>query len=187
MWRRRLGLFFLTLLLTAWLGCVLIWSHSFAANDIVTYLTRQSGHLYMLTIDSAHGVVEIGLEHITPRAPAVPMRPPGWEAAAYTAKPADDSPPLCMGIPIGYTKAFGFARPLNPLGPGDHRNHEHTFRLLWFPDWLPTLTLAAGIVFLWRRLSPARNPGVCRGCGYDLRSTPERCPECGLIPMGAAG
>jgi hypothetical protein len=46
--------------------------------------------------------------------------------------------------------------------------------------FLPAIRLVS-----WRR--KCRNPRgrVCRSCGYDLRATPDRCPECGVAPSKA--
>jgi hypothetical protein len=39
--------------------------------------------------------------------------------------------------------------------------------------------LPAGLGFALFR--GRRRTGLCRSCGYDLRATPERCPECGTV------
>ena len=47
---------------------------------------------------------------------------------------------------------------------------------------LPLARIAAWLLKN-RRLSHRQRAGLCPICGYDLRATPGRCPECGSAPM----
>jgi hypothetical protein len=53
------------------------------------------------------------------------------------------------------------------------------------PDWFIALLFlilpSMAIVRIFRRRILARQ-GHCAICGYDMRATPDRCPECGTIP-----
>lgn len=55
------------------------------------------------------------------------------------------------------------------------------------PYWLlAMITFALPGWITAKRLLARRKPmpGLCPVCGYDLRATPDRCPECGAIPPG---
>ena len=55
-----------------------------------------------------------------------------------------------------------------------------TFREVVVPFWaVACLFTAVPVVRVVRRARRKPRPGYCRDCGYDLRATPDRCPECG--------
>ena len=59
------------------------------------------------------------------------------------------------------------------------------------PYWILLLPGLAGPYWVgrmlrWRRQQRWRVSGRCTGCGYDLRATLDRCPECGAISGVAA-
>jgi hypothetical protein len=74
--------------------------------------------------------------------------------------------------------------------PGMHAGSGIWFRAdragwgLELPLWtvvIVSLALPARLLML-RLAVTKRRAGFCANCGYDLRATPERCPECGLRP-----
>jgi hypothetical protein len=66
-----------------------------------------------------------------------------------------------------------------------------TQRRFWVAQgWLLLLSLATALLCrrLWvnRRKREQAPSHLCRNCGYDLRATPDRCPECGTPSPTAA-
>jgi len=63
-------------------------------------------------------------------------------------------------------------------GPISYGRRTEFILPLWWVLMLSAVLpfrVAIRLVERWREVKP----GTCRNCGYDLRATPERCPECG--------
>jgi hypothetical protein len=106
-------------------------------------------------------------------------RPEGWSFTHATTHP-----PHLIATPTGTLGRLGFFLDSPPGRRGEPRIS------LVFPIWFAAAIAAIlpacvtpGRLRRWRR----RARGACLNCGYDLRATPDRCPECGVVrKTGAA-
>ena len=69
--------------------------------------------------------------------------------------------------------------------PRFHSNADYVYFPVWWLSVLFAITPIALFAkhFRRRRLSRA---GTCPSCGYDLRASPDRCPECGTATVRPA-
>ncbi|MFI5378211.1 MAG: ankyrin repeat domain-containing protein [Tepidisphaerales bacterium] len=86
---------------------------------------------------------------------------------------------------------FGFSRSEFSVGSGSHRAWDGARQAIQYPLWAQAGIFAIAPLLACRKLWARRREsvraarGLCLHCGYDLRATPQRCPECGRL-SGAA-
>jgi hypothetical protein len=107
-----------------------------------------------------------------------------WERAWVLGEPPWSRADIISSFPDGvHILGFSFI-------VFEHSNFSPSYRVwvIVVPYWfllLITGLLPLRCVFLmrgrWRREKRLAR-GQCEHCGYDLRGTPDRCPECGAVP-----
>lgn len=184
---------FATVALLCALGCVatlLWWARSFLPPDlhvgaadgrvillfsepsVTRYWARRDGGEYGIGISPEHLLNRtLSGGYLGPRAVAVVRSPDGTEMVQTLNTPHVSR---FAGVVLVTETVRGRPRPYWMIGVP-----------LLYPALLLAVPPAAWLALgLRRRRSRA---GLCRHCGYDLRETPDRCPECGTAAAADAG
>jgi hypothetical protein len=155
-----------------------LWLRSYWSQEKLTWITVNGYR----SIWTAKGSVELGL-----------LQGDGVYKPNETASPkySRDSPNspfngllfLDFDYPITHTdwQHAGFAwHEVRETATG------HTHAVAFAPFWsLALLTSLLPLAWLAsrRRTHHRQESGLCPTCGYDLRATPDRCPECGTVSL----
>jgi len=102
-----------------------------------------------------------------------------YQLSGRRARYAADSQELFISQGFNFREChgFGFGRRMRAAGPAT---------ALSFPLWSLLVALAAlpaASVVKQVARGRRRQINLCAECGYDLRATPHRCPECGVLPQ----
>jgi hypothetical protein len=131
---------------------VILFAASFAETRL--YSGRANGFDAPWSVDVGRGRVIESRQHIVSSSRSIPSAPSWHNAGGFSYEQRR----------FGKGGAFG-----------DKVMAEH----LAVPTY--PLPLLSGLLLAWyiRQLRQVHRPGDCIRCGYDLRATPRRCPECG--------
>ena len=154
---------------------VALWVRSYWTRDYVEHISPSTS----VTVKLREGsVVWLKIEMSSPP-------PYGWEigsrpiSAGESSRDVINTPRLLEWEFMGVR--YAHVRPTNG---------QFTLSTAAVPFWMllcPTIAIPLLQVMRWavrqERRAARRAVGQCAECGYDLRATPERCPECGTMPQ----
>jgi hypothetical protein len=169
--RRHILTFFSGLSLLMFLAILVLWIRSYWYLDDV-WLFPNSQRFWV--IRSAEGDLHVQQT---------------WASAPYWQGRRNEYSVMRLGTGSRYANlparwqvlGFGYGTAIVPSGSAT----VLTARLYYIPHFLAMLIFAI-LPGLWltRKFRRSRSKmrsvmGLCPRCGYDLRATPDRCPECG--------
>src|SRR4051812_34567162 len=174
--RRLLNLLALLSLLLC-VATLVLWGDSFGSYSSAGwapsarsgYLLSRRGELYCTTADDP-----LGQPH-----------PPRWRRI----RPEQNDGMYTVDWRVGPRRVLGFALQRQHVG---YYRPDPPGTVVWdavVPYWfLASVTAVLPLALAYTRLRRRRRVAPqCSHCGYDLRATPDRCPECGHVNATAAG
>jgi hypothetical protein len=169
--------------LVLYIAVMVLWFRSYSTADTFAHASKGSP-ARAISLKSEHGGISLMLSIYNFRASK-------GEWAWQTAEP-NDYPRLPQALADA---ASGDDR---IWGKGKFQCYRMTLKLgaarvglhaLVMPHWawiIACLLLPCVRAVALLRSRSRAGSGRCLACGYDLRATPERCPECGTIPTAPA-
>ncbi len=192
-------------------GVARLWSRSYRASDHISFDTNLLNQLVEIDSIGGGVDVHIRTV-FAPVKQLPPGLNKNSKEAVFAALKLAEQDPVSRGVyfsvdryrwPIQFWHLTNFSCPLYgtakdyytrfpmPIAKGPWLEQPRYWdkyswsRMYRVPYWLAIamqLIFAVGARSLAVKRSYFSKRGHCRQCGYDLRATPERCPECGLIP-----
>ncbi|HZN65702.1 MAG TPA: hypothetical protein VFB66_10385 [Tepidisphaeraceae bacterium] len=160
-----------------------MWMRGCSATDVwVSHHHNPSSRVLDLrTVESSHGwFFTVRSSTLMP-----PGTTPQWQHPMDSTWVYESGPPNIPGrLPPGTDGSLAFRH--GPVS-GPAASTPRSFRVLSYSAfgvrWVLVTVLSSLLPVVWIVLvlhrRRAKRPGCCTKCGYDLRASPERCPECG--------
>ena len=182
--RRRLFMIASAISLLLCLATAALWVRSYSSSDAFGYSMQPKASLGPWRAwEVVNCLGSVQYREWTTASRAAPDTSPGWYCSTAIERTSLSSSARYLGWKGNVQ--FGSFLGITCLNFDATVRGEHIRQLRAFgiPHWMVVLVLAS--LPAWQACSMLRSRqrlGRCVACGYDLRATPEKCPECGLVP-----